>query len=68
MSTHNNNVVPEAREGLNKFKNEVADDLGIELKEHTGDINARDAGKKGGAIGGAMVSRMIKAYEKENLR
>ncbi len=63
MSTNNNAVVPEARDGLNKFKTEVANDLGIQLKDYNGDLTARDAGR----IGGTMVKKMIETYEKDNL-
>lgn len=62
MSNSNNNrkVVPEAREALNKFKYEVASEVGVNLKDgYNGDISARDAGK----IGGQMVRKMIKQAE-----
>ncbi|MDF2519996.1 MAG: putative small acid-soluble spore protein [Clostridia bacterium] len=50
----------EARAGLDRFKMEVAGQLGINLKQgYNGDIRAHDAGK----IGGEMVKRMIDAYE-----
>lgn len=44
----------------NRFKEEVANQLGINLKAgDNGNLSARDAGR----IGGEMVRRMIKAYE-----
>ncbi|MDD2481207.1 MAG: alpha/beta-type small acid-soluble spore protein [Lutispora sp.] len=44
----------------NKFKEEVANQLGINLKSgDNGNLSARDAGR----IGGEMVRRMIKSYE-----
>lgn len=50
----------EARAGLDRFKMEVAGQLGVNLKQgYNGDILARDAGK----VGGEMVKRMIDAYE-----
>lgn len=50
----------ESRAGLNRFKMEVAGQLGVNLKEgYNGDIKAKDAGK----VGGEMVKRMIDAYE-----
>lgn len=56
----NRSVVPEAREALNKFKYEVASEVGINLKQgYNGDISAKDAGK----IGGQMVKKMIEQSE-----
>ena len=57
----NSKVVPEAREALNKFKYEVASEVGVNLKQgYNGDISARDAGK----IGGQMVKKMIEQAER----
>ncbi len=59
-SNSNQKVVPEAREALNKFKYEVASEVGVNLKEgYNGDISARDAGR----IGGQMVRKMIQQAE-----
>lgn len=56
----NRSVVPEAREALNKFKYEVASEVGVSLKQgYNGDISAKDAGK----IGGQMVKKMIEQSE-----
>mgnify|MGYP001074260518 CR=1 FL=1 len=56
----NRSVVPEAREALNKFKYEVASEVGVNLKQgYNGDISAKDAGK----IGGNMVRKMIEQSE-----
>ena len=66
MSSKNSNriEVPEAKEALNRFKNEVASELGVNLKEgYNGALTSREAG----SIGGEMVRRMIKSYE-EGLR
>ena len=50
-SNSNYKVVPEATEALNKFKYEVASEVGVNLKEgYNGDISARDAGRIGGNI------------------
>lgn len=55
-----NMAVKESRAGLNKFKMEVSNSLGVNLKEgYNGDITSRDAGR----VGGEMVKRMIDAYE-----
>ena len=59
-SNSNYKVVPEAADALNKFKYEVASEVGVNLKQgYNGDISAKDAGK----IGGQMVKKMIEQSE-----
>ena len=59
-SNSNYKVVPEAADALNKFKYEVASEVGVNLKDgYNGDISARDAGR----IGGNMVKKLIKQAE-----
>ena len=59
-SNSNYKVVPEAADALNKFKYEVASEVGVNLKDgYNGDISAKDAGK----IGGQMVRKMIQQVE-----
>ena len=54
------NVVPEAREALNRFKREAASEVGVNLKQgYNGDLTPRQAGSDGGQ----RVKKMIKAYE-----
>ncbi|MBE6798884.1 MAG: alpha/beta-type small acid-soluble spore protein [Ruminococcaceae bacterium] len=56
----NSSVVPEAREALNRFKMEAANEVGVNLKQgYNGDLTARQAG----SIGGQMVKKMIESYE-----
>ena len=56
----NKKVVPEAKGALDKFKMEVANEVGVNLKEgYNGDITAKEAG----SIGGQMVKKMVEAYE-----
>ena len=56
----NKHVVPEAREGLDRFKMEAANEVGVNLKQgYNGDLTSRQAG----SVGGQMVKKMIKAYE-----
>ncbi len=58
----NYKVVPEATEALSKFKYEVANEVGVSLKDgYNGDISAKDAGK----IGGNMVKKMIQQAESQ---
>ena len=52
--------VPEAKAALERFKTEVASELGVNLKEgYNGDLTS----KEDGSIGGEMVRRMIKKQE-----
>ena len=60
MAKSNKNVVPEAMDSLERFKYEVASEVGVNLKNgYNGNISARDAGK----IGGNMVRKMIQQAE-----
>ncbi len=60
----NNMEVPEAKAAMDRFKTEVASELGVNLKEgYNGDLTSKEAG----SIGGEMVRRMIKSYE-ESMR
>ena len=59
-SNNNKKLVPEAMSALDKFKYEVASEVGVNLKEgYNGDISSRDAGR----IGGNMVKKMIQQVE-----
>ena len=52
--------VPEAREALNRFKMEVANEIGVPLKNgYNGDLTS----KQNGSVGGEMVRQMIKRQE-----
>ncbi len=56
----NKHVVPEAKDAMNRFKMEAANEVGVNLKQgYTGDLTSRQAG----SIGGQMVKKMIQAYE-----
>lgn len=60
QSRSNRVEVPEAKAALDRFKTEVASELGVNLKEgYNGDLTSREAG----SIGGEMVRRMVKSYE-----
>ena len=65
--TNNSNrkLVPEAMDSLEKFKYEVANEVGVNLKNgYNGNISARDAGK----IGGNMVKKMIQQAENSMIK
>ena len=56
----NSTSVPEAKAAMDRFKTEVASELGVNLKDgYTGDLTSREAG----SIGGEMVRRMIQKQE-----
>ena len=62
MAYNSKKLVPEAKSALDKFKYEVASEVGVNLKNgYNGDISAKDAGK----IGGNMVKKMIKQAENQ---
>lgn len=49
-------LVPEAKQGLDTLKYEVASSLGVNLKQgYNGDLTA----KQNGSVGGEMVKRLI---------
>ncbi len=62
-SSRGNRVeVPEAKEALNRFKQEVASEIGVPLKEgYNGDLSSAQAG----SIGGEMVRKMIRSQEEK---
>ena len=56
----NRMAVPGAKDAMNRFKEEVASELGVPLKDgYNGDLTSKQAG----SIGGQMVKKMIQAYE-----
>ena len=56
----NKKLVPEAKEALDRFKYEVANEVGVTLKDgYNGNLSSRDAGR----IGGNMVKKMIQQVE-----
>ena len=58
----NSMAVPEAKSAMNRFKEEVASELGVNLKDgYNGDLPSREAG----SIGGEMVKKMIMKQEQQ---
>ena len=56
----NKALVPEAKEALERFKMEAANEVGVNLKQgYNGDLTSRQAG----SVGGQMVKKMIESYE-----
>ena len=60
MSKSNKTLVPEAKEAMNQFKMEAANEVGVSLKQgYNGDLTSKQAG----SVGGQMVKKMIESYE-----
>ncbi|MGI6176236.1 MAG: small, acid-soluble spore protein, alpha/beta type [Christensenellales bacterium] len=56
MASNNKKVVPEARQALDNMKYEIANEMGINLKQgYNGDLTA----KQNGSVGGEMTKRLI---------
>ena len=60
MRSNNRIVVPEAKNAMDKFKMEAANEVGVDLKQgYNGHLTSREAG----SVGGQMVKKIIEAYE-----
>jgi hypothetical protein len=60
MASSNKNLVPEAKDALNKFKMEAANEVGVTLKQgYNGNLTSKEAG----SVGGQMVKKMVESYE-----
>ncbi len=55
MKSNNQIIVPNAKEAMDKFKMQAANEVGVNLKEgYNGDLTSREAG----SVGGQMVKKM----------
>ena len=55
-------LVPEAKKAMENFKNEIASEVGVTLKNgYNGELTARQAG----SIGGNMVKKMIEKAKQD---
>lgn len=62
MAKSSSYEVPAAKEAMNRFKQEVASEVGVNLKEgYNGDLTSKQAG----TIGGNMVKKMINQAESQ---
>ncbi len=61
-NSSNKAAVPEAKGALNRFKYEVANELGVPL---TDGYNGNLTSKQNGSVGGYMVKKMIEAQERQ---
>ena len=58
----NKAAVPEAKGALDRFKYEVASEIGVPLSDgYNGDLTSR----QNGSVGGYMVKKMIEAPERK---
>ncbi len=64
MSSRSSNTtaVPEAKGALDRFKYEVASELGVPL---TNGYNGNLTSKQNGSVGGYMVKKMIEEQERQ---
>ena len=58
----NTTAVPEAKGAMDRFKFEVANELGVPL---TNGYNGNLTSKQNGSVGGYMVKKMIEAQERQ---
>ena len=61
MANANKTLVPGAKQGLNKFKYEVASEIG--LKDYSSTDKGNLTSRENGSVGGEMVKRMVSDYE-----
>lgn len=61
-SSNNTAAVPEAKGALDRFKFEIANELGVPL---TDGYNGNLTSKQNGSVGGYMVKKMIEAQERQ---
>ena len=52
-------LVPEAKTGLAKFRNQVATEMGVPFSDYNGNLSSKQCG----SVGGEMVKRMVQQYE-----
>ena len=61
-SNSNRMAVPEAKDAMNRFKQEVASEIGVPLKDgYNGELTSKQAG----SIGGEMAKKTIMKQEQE---
>jgi len=58
----NQTVIPEAKKGLEQFKYEVANEIGVQVPPtgYWGNMTSKECG----SVGGYMVKKMVEAYER----
>ncbi|NLI59984.1 MAG: alpha/beta-type small acid-soluble spore protein [Clostridiales bacterium] len=62
MPNTNEKLIPQARQAMENMKYEIANELGVNLKQgYNGDLTSREAGH----VGGEMVKRMIAQAQRQ---
>ena len=67
MSNSNGNkiMVPNAREAMDKFKMEAANEVGVNLKQgYNGDLTSKQAGSVGGQMVNTMTPVRTASYDR----
>ena len=60
--SNNKKAYPQAKQALDQFKYEVANEIGVPLKQgYNGDLTSA----QNGYVGGYMVKKMIESYERQ---
>lgn len=59
-SNNNQTLVPEAKQALRSFRDQIASEFGIDFSGYNGEKTARECG----SVGGEMVKRMIEQAER----
>ena len=52
-------LASDLKNGLARFKNEVAGELGVPFTDYNGNLSSKQCG----SVGGEMVKRMVQQYE-----
>ena len=67
MKNSNELNVPQAREAMDKFKMQAAQEMGVNLKQgYNGDLTSREAGSVGGQMVKKMCSVRCAKYDRQN--
>ena len=53
-------LVPDSKEKLAKFKNQVSSEMGVPFSDYNGNLTSKQCG----SVGREMVKRMVEQYEK----
>lgn len=52
-------LVSKAKQGLYKFRTEIAKEMGVPFTDYNGNLTSKECG----SVGGEMVKRMVQQYE-----
>ena len=67
MKNSNQINIPQAREAMDKFKMQAAQEMGVNLKQgYNGDLTSREAGSVGGQMVKNMCPMRSMRFEREN--